>query len=107
MRRILNTTGSVPLEFIESTSVLEGAPLAGALPLTAVAGAEVGVWEMSPGHAMDVEADEVFVVLAGEGTVAFEDGEVVELKPGTAVRLHAGDRTEWSIHSTLRKLYFS
>ncbi|HET7801419.1 MAG TPA: hypothetical protein VFL38_13435, partial [Humibacillus xanthopallidus] len=33
------------------------------------AAAEVGVWEMTPGTATDVEADEVFVVLSGRATL--------------------------------------
>ena len=52
-----------------------------------------------------MEKDEAFVVLAGEGTVTFADGEVVELAPGSLVRLHAGESTLWEIRSTLRKVY--
>jgi uncharacterized cupin superfamily protein len=49
----------------------------------------------------------VFVVLSGAGTVSFDDGEVLELAPGTVVRLRAGERTEWSISTPLRKLYIA
>ena len=66
---------------------------------------ERGVWEITPGVVTDVEADEVFVVLAGRGTVTFEDGEVVTLAPGVAVRLRAGERTTWVVTETLRKVY--
>ncbi|MBZ5738138.1 cupin domain-containing protein [Nocardioides mangrovi] len=66
---------------------------------------EVGVWEMGPGTEEDTEVDEVFVVLAGRGTVAFEDGEVVDLAPGVAVRLTAGERTTWTVTEPLRKVY--
>ena len=52
-----------------------------------------------------MEKDEAFVVLAGEGTVTFADGEVVDLAPGSLVRLHAGESTVWQIRSTLRKVY--
>ena len=74
-------------------------------PLTTVGDAEVGLWGMEPGVDHDTEVDEVFVVLAGRGTVRFEDGEVVELAPGVAVRLHAGERTTWTVTETLRKVY--
>ncbi len=74
-------------------------------PLTELGGATVGTWEMAPGTDHDTEVDEVFVVLAGRGTVTFEDGEVVELGPGTAVRLRAGERTTWVVTETLRKVY--
>ena len=75
------------------------------LPLATLADTEVGVWEMAPGTERDTETDEVFVVIAGRGTVAFEDGEVVELRPGVAVRLRAGERTTWTVTERLRKVY--
>ena len=53
----------------------------------------------------DVEVDEVFVVLAGAGSVTFEDGSSLDLLPGAVVRLHAGDRTVWRVTQAVRKLY--
>ena len=89
-----------------SSRLLSPDVLAGeAAPLTTLGGAEVGTWEMAPGTDHDTEVDEVFVVLTGRGTVTFEDGEVVELGPGTAVRLRAGERTTWVVTETLRKVY--
>ncbi|GAA4373104.1 cupin domain-containing protein [Nocardioides caricicola] len=76
-----------------------------AAPLTELGAAEVGTWEMAPGTDHDTEVDEVFVVLAGRGTVTFEDGEVIDLAPGVAVRLRAGERTTWVVTETLRKVY--
>ena len=76
-----------------------------AAPLTTLGDAEVGLWEMAPGTDHDTEVDEVFVVLAGRGTVAFGDGEIIELAPGVAVRLRAGERTTWTVTETLRKVY--
>ena len=75
------------------------------LVLGAVGETEVGVWTMEPGTEGDTEVDEVFVVLAGRGSVAFEDGEVITLGPGVAVRLRAGERTTWTVTETLRKVY--
>ncbi len=75
------------------------------LPLADLGEVEVGVWEMTPGTEQDTEVDEVFVVLAGHGTVVFADGEVVALAPGVAVRLRAGERTTWTVTETLRKVY--
>lgn len=86
---------------ILSTDVLAGATG----PLAELGGAAIGTWEMAPGTDHDTEVDEVFVVLAGRGTVTFEDGEVVELAPGVAVRLRAGERTTWVVTETLRKVY--
>ena len=75
--------------------------------LTAVKASEVGLWEAGPGTDTDVEVDEVFLVLAGAGTVSFEDGSSLALRPGVIVRLVAGDRTTWTITDRLRKLYLA
>ncbi|NYI45716.1 hypothetical protein BJ993_002796 [Nocardioides aromaticivorans] len=85
--------------------VLDGSPTAAVAELGTVGGAEVGIWEMTPGTARDVEADELFVVVSGHATVTFDDDEVVELRAGSVVRLAAGDRTTWVVHDTLRKVY--
>lgn len=68
-------------------------------------GPTLGLWEAGPGQDDDVEVDEVFVVLSGAGTVAFDDGDVVELRPGAVVRLRAGEKTTWDVTERLRKLY--
>jgi uncharacterized protein len=73
--------------------------------ISSPAGAEVGVWEMTPGAATDVEADEIFVVLSGRATLGFDGGETLELRPGVVVRLLEGDRTTWTVHETIRKVY--
>lgn len=75
--------------------------------LGALADREVGLWEAGPGTDVDTEVDELFVVLAGAGEVAFADGSVLELRPGVLVRLHAGDRTTWVVSERLRKLYLA
>jgi uncharacterized cupin superfamily protein len=68
---------------------------------------EVGLWEAGPGTDTDVEADEVFLVLSGAGTVRFEDSTAIDLRPGVLVRLRAGDRTTWVVTERLRKLYLA
>ena len=68
---------------------------------------EVGLWEAGPGADTDVEADEVFLVLTGAGTITFDDGSAIDLHPGVLVRLHEGDRTTWEISERLRKLYLA
>lgn len=105
-------TNAVRLD-VEHEPVPDGQRVAGH-PSTAVvefepfAGTDVGVWEMSVGTMSDVEADEVFVVLSGAASVEFVDsGQRLELAPGDVVRLHAGQRTEWTVTETLRKVYFA
>lgn len=105
MNRVLDVATTVPTTPLDPGTVMDGAPETGSRALAAVAGVEVGVWEMTPGTATDVEVDEVFVVLSGSGTVSFDDGERVHLGPGSVVRLRAGERTTWVVHETLRKIY--
>lgn len=104
---ILNETTSVPALGLplHATPTDELTALA---ELGRFAGLEVGVWEMAPGTATDVEADEVFVVIAGRAVVDFpEIGRRLDLGVGDVVRLTAGDRTVWTVHETLRKVYLA
>lgn len=68
-------------------------------------GLDIGLWEMTPGVVTDVEQDECFLVVAGEGSVTFEDGTTLPLRPGALVQLHEGERTTWTVIRTLRKVY--
>ncbi len=95
----------LPRQRIPADEILGGFPTAGSRGIAQIAGAEVGVHEMSPGMARDIECDEVFVVIGGRGSIEFEDGEVLPLSAGTVVRLNKGDRTIWHISETLRRFY--
>lgn len=106
--RLLGTdllTADLGHEALPAADVVAGAPTTGTRPLAELGDVEVGLWEMSEGAARDTEADEVFVVVSGAGEVRFEDGETVTLAPGVAVRLRAGERTEWTVTRPLRKIY--
>ena len=105
MTRVLDTTSSITTSVLDPAPTTDGSARAGSRALGALAGLEVGVWEMTPGTTIDVETDEVFVVLSGSASVSFHDGEVIDLAPGTVVRLREGDRTTWTVHETLRKMY--
>lgn len=65
----------------------------------------IGIWQHGPGVSTDVEADEVFVVLAGRATIEFDDHPTIECGPGDLVMLPAGVSTRWTVHETLRKVY--
>lgn len=67
----------------------------------------VGVWQHSVGVSTDVEADEIFVVLTGRATIEIDGGPTLEIGPGDVGVLTEGSRTTWTIHETLRKVYFS
>lgn len=88
---------------VPPTQVLTGAPRTGWTMLDE----SLGIWEMTRGSVRDVEEDEVFVVLTGSATVVFVEPPLptVELRPGSVVRLHAGMRTEWTVHERLRKVF--
>lgn len=96
---------TLPHEPVPPEQVMAGAPRTGLVELTDA----IGVWEHTPGTSTDIEADEVFVVLSGSATVAFEDPPLppIELQPGAVVRLTAGMRTVWTVHETLRKVYLA
>lgn len=68
---------------------------------------EVGVWEHSVGTSTDVEIEEVFVVLEGEGTVTCDQGGLIDLAPGVVGLLPAGARTTWAITKPLRKVWIT
>jgi uncharacterized cupin superfamily protein len=98
---------SVALEHepVPEDQIVAGSPTTGILVLDETDDRELGIWEMTPGTATDVEVDEVFIVLTGRATVEGIAPEPVELMPGAVVRLTAGMETTWTVHETLRKIY--
>ena len=92
---------------LDPTSVLAGDPVTSSKELWTSKHDTVhhGIWEITPGTVTDVEADELFVVLSGSATIAFEDGPTLNVGPGDVVRLPEGARTVWTVHETLRKIY--
>ncbi|MEU9114002.1 cupin domain-containing protein [Streptomyces sp. NPDC048483] len=64
-----------------------------------------GIWQVTPGVVTDTEANELFVVVSGRATIEVEGGPVLEVGPGDACVLREGDRTQWTVHETLRKAY--
>lgn len=99
---------SLVQEPVPSDQRVAGDPTTGYEAVGSYADRELGVWEMTPGTMSDVEADELFIVLAGSATVEFLDDDTsVELFPGFVGRLEAGTRTVWTVHETLRKVCLS
>jgi len=98
---------SLPSDALPDEQVRAGAPRTRFVDLDESDDRVVGVWEHTPGVSTDVESDEVFVVVAGAGTLEFTDPALppIELRPGTIVRLTDGMRTTWTIRETLRKVY--
>lgn len=99
---------NLPLEPLPAEEVRVGSPQAAAVDIDAGAGVTIGVWEMTAGTAVDIEADECFVVLSGSATVTIAGAPsptVIELKAGSLCRLAAGMNTQWVVHEDLRKVY--
>lgn len=87
--------------------VVSGNPTTGVIELGDFKGVEIGIWEITPGVVTDTEVDELFVVLEGDATVTFANGESIEIGPGSIVRLREGEQTQWEIRSRLRKVYLA
>ena len=96
-------------EPLPADEVVAGSPTAALAVLDDTGDREIGIWEMTPGTARDTEADELFVVLSGRATIAFEDAALPDLAvgPGSVIRLAAGMRTTWTVTETLRKVYIA
>ncbi len=90
---------------LDPQTILEGSPEVSELVLDTSPDGRVvrGVWQIT--LVADVEADELFVVLAGRATVEIEGGQTLALEPGVVGVLRAGDRAVWRIHETLRKVF--
>lgn len=95
-------------EPVSADQVVSGAPTTALTELGTIGDQAWGVWEMTPGAMCDTEVDELFIVVAGRASVLFVDRDAtVELAPGTAGRLDAGDRTVWTVTETLRKVWIA
>lgn len=94
----------LPVEVVRS-----GAPGTGIRELGSFGGLDLGIWEMTEGAAVDTEADEVFIVLAGSARVDFIEPALpsIEVRAGSIVRLSEGMQTLWTVHETLRKVYIA
>lgn len=96
-------------EPLPADDVVIGRPTTAVHALATLDEVEVGIWEMTPGTASDVEVDEVFVVLSGHARIEFVEPALpaIEVDPGSVVRLAAGQRTVWTVTETLRKVYIA
>jgi uncharacterized cupin superfamily protein len=98
-------TAALEPDPLDPSQVLAGAPQTAVLELLDDGAVSIGLWEHTAGSSTDVEADEVFVVLAGRATIEVDGGPVLEVGPGDVGVLEAGARTRWQVHETLRKVY--
>jgi uncharacterized cupin superfamily protein len=67
---------------------------------------EAGLWTCTPGRwRLCIPRDELCHFIAGRATYVRDDGEVVEVTPGTLVMFPAGWSGECTVHETLRNTY--
>jgi len=67
---------------------------------------ECGLWCCTPGTwACHVTRDEFCHFLEGRCTYTRDDGEVIEITPGTAAFFPEGWKGTCTVHETVRKLY--
>lgn len=101
------SAATLPLEPwpLDSGQVVEGTPSVSVAIIDDDDPVQRGIWEHTPGVTRDVEANELFVVLAGRATIEVENGTTLDLKPGTVGVFRAEERTVWTVHETLRKVF--
>ncbi len=67
---------------------------------------EVGLWVCTPGKwPLSIPRDEFCHFIAGRATYVRDDGEVIEVRPGTAVHFPAGWTGICTVHATIRNAY--
>ena len=67
---------------------------------------EAGVWICTPGSwHLVLPRDELCYFVAGRATYRREDGEVIEVEPGTVVHFLEGWTGEVEVHETTRAIY--
>lgn len=67
---------------------------------------EVGLWVCTPGRwRLSLPADELCHFVAGRAIYRADDGEVIEVGPGTLVHFRKGWTGECAVIETVRNLY--
>lgn len=67
---------------------------------------EVGIWVCTPGRwRLAIPRDELCHFVAGHATYRHDNGEVIDVAPGTVVMFPAGWCGECTVHVTMRNLY--
>ncbi|MFM7253941.1 MAG: cupin domain-containing protein [Ilumatobacteraceae bacterium] len=88
-------------------TVLDGDPHERSLTLWSHNRIETGVWDCTPGTFPFRRDgyDEVFCVLAGHATVAFDSGMSFDMRSGSMLVTTSGSTGTWTVHETVRKAF--
>lgn len=94
-------------EAIPAERVISGSPEAATVEVTGGDLAQSGFWRVTPGAFATVRSGyiEYIHILEGTGRLVSDDGEVVDLRPGTSVFIPDGYSGRWEIDTTLSKAY--
>lgn len=92
---------------LDASQIVLGSPEVTEVVLASASDERVvrGLWRITEGTVTDVEQDEMFVVLEGRATIEVEGGPTLEVGPGDVCVLTRGDRTTWTVHEALRKVF--
>ncbi|MEV7085100.1 cupin domain-containing protein [Streptomyces sp. NPDC093085] len=85
-----------------------GDPQLSTLPVRAAAGAQIGIWECTPGGwpVVDRPDTETCYIISGRATLTDDaSGRTVEISAGDFLVLPPGWSGRWDVTETLRKAY--
>ncbi|HEY4164124.1 MAG TPA: cupin domain-containing protein [Dongiaceae bacterium] len=67
---------------------------------------ECGLWQCMPGKwRLSIPRDEFCHFVSGRATYVRDDGEIIEVRPGTCVHFPAGWSGICTVHETMRNVY--
>ena len=89
----------------EPDSVLAGNPVTSGIVLTGDDKVKYGIWQITAGTSVQVATPGMFVVLSGRATIAVDGGPTFDIGPGDVCICDGGERTIWTVHETLRKVW--
>jgi hypothetical protein len=85
--------------------ILAGNPVTSSMRLPSDARVRYGIWQITPGQAVEVAPTGMFVVLSGRATIEVDGGPTFDIGPGDVCVWDGGERTTWTVHETLRKVF--
>lgn len=89
----------------EPDSVLAGNPVTSITVLAAADKVKYGVWQITPGTSVQVATPGMFVVISGRATIEVDGDLTFDIGPGDVCICDGGERTIWTVHETLRKVW--
>jgi uncharacterized protein len=85
-----------------------GDPQVSTLAVASTTGAQIGIWECTPGtwQVVDKPDSETFFVIEGKATIADDaSGQVAVVTAGDFVTIPKGWSGRWTVMETIRKAY--